>query len=104
MKYGALALCAGLVAAGLLSACADDYALGPPAAYAGVDYGAYYDGYYGPFYDGYWGPGGYFYYLDGRRYRRDGDHHFRHESGGTGYHPIHGHAPPAHGGGHPDRH
>ena len=60
MIYRALALIAAL-AAGMLSACVDDYGMGPPPLYADVDYGAYYDGYYGPFYSGYWGPGGYFF-------------------------------------------
>src|SRR5437763_15413284 len=87
----------------VLSACASDegYYYGPSTAYAGVDYGGWYDGYYGPFVGGYWGPGGYFYYQDRStgRYRRDDARHFRRERA-EGYNEFHGHAPPP---GHRDR-
>jgi hypothetical protein len=90
-------LLAAAAAAGILcglAACASDYAYGPPAAYADVDFMGYYDDYYGPFYGGYWGPRGYFYYSDGAggRFHRDAGRHFRSESA-PGFHPIQGHAP-----------
>src|SRR4051812_4760520 len=96
MKVPALAMMAALAAAPTLTACADDYAYGPRGAYAGVDFGGYYDDFYGPYYGGYWGPRGYFYYTDraGGRYRRDTAHHFRREAS-PGFHEFHGHAPAA---------
>jgi len=98
---------AACLAASLLTACADEYAYGPPGPYAGVDYMAYYDDFYGPFYGGYWGPGDVFYYYDGaHRYHRDRGGHFRRQ-GGQGFHSIQGRAPAArggHGGGEHDHH
>ncbi|MEO6339562.1 MAG: hypothetical protein ABIO39_05960 [Caulobacteraceae bacterium] len=96
MKTSALAMMAALAAAPALTACADDYAYGPRGAYAGVDFGGYYDDFYGPYYGGYWGPGGYFYYTDraAGRYRRDTARHFRREAS-AGFHEFRGHAPAA---------
>jgi hypothetical protein len=83
----------GAISAGLLiSGCTSEG--GPHRDYvaAGVDYDGFYDDYYGPYADGYWGPDDYFYFSagSGRPFRRDDDHHFRHDAA-SGFHPVHGH-------------
>lgn len=100
MKLRLAALAGGLALGMALSACAyDDGYYGPSAAYANVDYVAWYDGFYGPFYGGYWGPRGRFYYWDQahHRYHRDVGHHFAHGNM-PGFNAVHGRAPPPAGG------
>jgi hypothetical protein len=101
MKKSLLAAAAAAGVLCSLTACASDYdyAYGPPAVYADVDFMGYYDDFYGPFHGGYWGPQGYFYYSDGARFHRDAGRHFR-SMNAPGFHPIQGHAPPPAGRGH----
>jgi hypothetical protein len=92
-------LLAAAFIATLLGGCAydgdrDDVVVGVNAGYGGNVgyYDGYYDGYYGPFYDGYWGTDGFFYFadVDGRRWNRDTDGHFRHQPQ-SGFRAVHGH-------------
>ena len=66
-----------IVAIAALTACAGPY----HRQYASdLEYDGYYDGHYGAYPGGYWGSDGYFYYSAGNgNYRRDDEHHFRHE-------------------------
>jgi hypothetical protein len=67
----------------------DAVASGVESPYAGYAYDGFYDDFYGPFDDGYWGTDGFFYFSDGHGgFRRDDEHHFRHE-GADGFHGIH---------------
>ena len=94
MLMKTLALCA-LGSTLLLGGCAYDEGYHHHHDYVSVDadYDGYYDDFYGPVADGYWGEDNFFYYTDapGHPYRRDTDHHFRHDNGGNGFHTIHGH-------------
>ncbi len=81
-----------LAALTLLAGCETRGGAGYSVGYAGGDYDGYYDGFYGPYPGGYWGNGGFFYYSDGHGgYRRDDDHHFRHErfEHAQGFHAEH---------------
>jgi len=100
MKRTAIALAAALGAVGLLPGCADRYADGPPAAYADLDYDAWYDGYCGPFQGGFWAGDGAFWYDDERHhFHRDAGTHFRRQPDvGAHFQHIQGHAPQIHGG------
>jgi len=96
MKRARLLAALAMSLTGTLAACADgDH--GPIAPYEAASLGAYYDGHYGPYRSGYWGMNGYFYYLDmsGFRYRRDREHHFRHDPF-AGFSPVPVQAEPEH--------
>jgi hypothetical protein len=91
MKRLISGLCAAVALTGL-AACADSYdrGYGGGLYVSGGDYDGYYDDYYGPIYDGYW-DGDEFYFRDqeGHPWRRDSEHHFRHDQA-SGFHHIHG--------------